>query len=56
MGAKVGFWLSLKTWVKPKYNRVIVCIKRNNDSLFAIMGNRIGEEVCAEPYQITHLH
>ena len=56
MATKVGFWLALKTWMKPNHNRVVVCIKRDNDSLFAVMTKKIVSEVYTESYQITDFH
>lgn len=54
MATKVRFWLALKTWVKPKYNWVVICIKRDNDSLFAVM--RKSASIFTEPYHITDFH
>ena len=55
MATKVRFWLALKTWIKPKYDWIVICIERDNDSLFAVMAVR-ASEVCAEPHQITDFH
>jgi hypothetical protein len=54
---KVCFWLSKETWIKPHYDRIIIFVKRDNDSLCAIAGKAVLKGVAiGESYQITDLH